>query len=184
MFGHGPKATGYRRFLKRIGTNGGGGYLAAKHHDRGRICQGVTHRRDHIGGTGPRGHHHYTHLAACACIARCHETGTLLVRGYDQRYRVKSVTAPMLVVVTENRIIGGQDRATTVAKDGVYTLIGQHLHNDIGTGHFFAGKRMWSWNCCFCWLIHKDMLIMCNMRPSTALNSGFPKCRVIIHALQ
>ena len=47
-----------------------------------------------------------------------------------------------LGIEEEHGIVGGQDRATAVAKDGRRAFIRYDLHDHLGTGHFLTGKRM------------------------------------------
>ncbi len=141
MFGDRAHDAGDRGFLKRVAAHGGRGHLAADHDDGNRIRHAVTYRSNRIGGTGSGGHDADTDLAAGPCITRCHEPCALLVRGYDQRHLLSRRTG-LPLVVDENGIVGGQNRPAAVAENRVYTLIRQHLHDDIGTRHLLAGKGM------------------------------------------
>ena len=48
----------------------------------------------------------------------------------------------MLVVVTEDGIIGWQDRTTAVTEDCIDAFIGQNLDHHVGAAHTCPGQRM------------------------------------------
>ena len=102
----------------------------------------VAHRRDRIGGAGAGGDHAHADAAAGAGVTRRHEARTLLVGRDDQRHRCIAGLVAVFVVVAEDRVVGGQDRAAAVAEDRLHALVDEDLHDDLRTGHALAGQRV------------------------------------------
>jgi hypothetical protein len=46
----------------------------------------------------------------------------------------------VLLVVSKDRIVCGQDGATAVAKNSIHALVCQYLHDDVGATHLGASQ--------------------------------------------
>jgi hypothetical protein len=133
--------AGNRRFLECIAADRGSRHLTADHHDRHRVRHAIAHRRDGVGRARPGRDDAHADLAGRTRIARSHEARALLVGRHDQRHR--SVTGrSSALVVYEDGVVGRQDRAAAVTKNGFDTLVGEHLHDDLGARHDLAGERV------------------------------------------
>ena len=128
-----------RCFLEGIRTDRSARDLTTDHHDRHRVRHAVADRRHRIGGARTRGHETHTHLTAGAGIARGHKTRTLLIGGHDQRH-LDAAGALLLLVEGEDRVVGREDGAAAVAKDGPDALVRQDLDDRLRPRHGRAGQ--------------------------------------------
>ena len=137
-----PMMAEIGRLLERVRADHGRRHLAADDHDGHGVGHGVPHRRDGVGGAGAGGDHADADAAAGPGITCRHEARALLVGGHDQGDRRVAGLVPVLVVVAEHRVVGGQDGAAAVAEDRLHALVGEDLHDHLGAGHALAGERV------------------------------------------
>ena len=134
MFGNGTHDPGDRSLLERVGADCGSGHLSADHHDRNRIGDAVADRRYAVGRARPGRDDYDTGPAGGPRVSGSHEAGPLFVGGNDEGHRVPAI-ATVLVVVTKDGVVRGQNGAATVAEQRVDTLVGKHLHDHLGAAH-------------------------------------------------
>src|SRR5690606_6426628 len=70
-----------------------------------------------------------------------HEAGALLVGRDDQLDLVVGAVA-LALVVAEDGVVGGQNRAAAVAEYGIHALVRQDLYDHVGAAHGFSGQRV------------------------------------------
>ena len=141
MLGNRAHDRGNRRLLEGIGANRGGGHLTRNHDNRYRISHAIAHGCNSVRRTGPGSHEAQPHPARGPGIARGHEPGPLLV-GRDDERNLRTARAGAFLVIEEHRVVGREDRPAAVAEYGCDALVGEHLHDHAGAGHFFARERV------------------------------------------
>ena len=142
MLGDGAHDCRNRRFLECVGADCVSRHLPANDDDWHRIGHAVAHGCNGVGGPRSRGHHDNPDFAAGARVTGCHESGPLFVCGDDQGYGRRAIGPPVLLVVTKDRIVCGQDGATAVAENSVHTLVRQYLHDHVGATHLGTSQRV------------------------------------------
>jgi len=154
VFRHRPEAAGNRRFLESIRTDGRGRNLSANHDNGCGISHAIAYRCHRVGSAGPGSDHDHSDLTAGAGVSGCHKACPLLVGRHDQRHGFAPAGITVFIVISEHGIVSGQDCATAVAKNGIHTLLGQHLDNHLGAGHGLACQGMRSGSRCLRGMFH------------------------------
>jgi len=138
----GLEVTGYDLRCLKTAALGYAVSFRGADHDRHGVGHGIAHRSDGVRGARTGRDHAHPNPAAGPGITRRHEARALLIGGHDQRDGGVAGLVPVLVVITKHRIVGGQDGAATVAKDGPHAHVHEDLHDHLGAGHPFAGERV------------------------------------------
>jgi len=99
-----------------------GGDLAGDDHQGDGVQQGVDDAGDGVGGPGAGGHQAHARLAGGAGVALGRMGRALFVAHQDV----------MQARLVEQGVVDRQDRAARIAEDGVYALIHQGAHDDLG----------------------------------------------------
>ena len=106
-------------------------HLAGDADQRNAVHQRVGEPGDGVGHAGARGHQHDADLAGRAGVAfgRVHRAAFLADEDVED------------VVLAEQRVVNGQDRAARIAEDPGDALILERLKNDLRAGHLILRHR-------------------------------------------
>ena len=115
-------------FLKGIRADEGGGHLAGDDDDGDGIHQRIGHPGDGVGGAGAGGDERHAHAAGRAGIAFCGMHCALLMTHEHV----------LDLILLEELVINGQDRAAGIAENLLHALILQRLQNDLRPRHLCA----------------------------------------------
>ena len=163
VLGARPGDAGGVALLKGVVADQVGRHLAAEDHQRHAVHQRIGDAGDGVGGAGPGGHDHYSHLAGRSRVTFGSVHGAAFLADQDV---ANAVLLKQFVVYGEN----GASGVSEYIRDA---LIHERLDEDLRTGHLFVrhyklllGWRLVPW---------KSAAMLARKKPGN--RPGRPTCR-------
>ena len=128
VLGARPGDAGGVALLKGVVADQVGRHLAAEDHQRHAVHQRIGDAGDGVGGAGPGGHDHYSHLAGRSRVAFGSVHGAAFLADQDVAN----------AVLLKKFVIYGENGASGVSEYIRDALIHERLDEDLRTGHLFV----------------------------------------------